>query len=151
MKIDLTEEQYIFLMRAVEAGSSAYGILADLAPQKYQEESEGIDDVRAHLFSFASDFGAEVVFDALPHECEEAMFDYDDDTFWFELETRLGQRDFERTMTGAEKKEMEENGALYPEKIHELYESWGKEFERNGIERLGIAEKPIEFKIPRRT
>ena len=54
-------------------------------------------------------------------------------------------------MTEAEKKEIEESDAAYPEKIHELYESWRTEFERNGIERLGIAEKGIGLKIPRRT
>ena len=47
MKIDITEQQYMSLMRAVEAGSSVYGILGDFVPETYGEESEGIDNVRA--------------------------------------------------------------------------------------------------------
>jgi hypothetical protein len=66
--------------------------------------------------------------------------EYNDVIFWDELETRLGKRDFERTITNAEKKEIAERGGWYSNRIEEIYRGWSTEIEKHGIERLGIVE-----------
>ncbi len=159
--IELTENQYECLLGAVEIGSSMYGILGDVDSKKYGKRSDEAEALRSYLLSLAPEYGAGeiverfeneiVVSDALSEKLEEALDDYDDEIFWFELETRLGNRDFERMMTEDEKKEMKASDGPYPERIRESYESWRKEFERHGIERLGIAEKAIGPDLLRRT
>lgn len=149
MKINLTKKQYETLIKAVEIGSSVYGILGDSIEGDYKKESDEIDNLQKYLLDFASDFGFDdmtekfegelIMSDDFSEKMQEAMDDYDDEIFWHELETRLGKRDFERTMTEAEKEEMEEDG-WYPKRIHDLYDKWSKEFEDNGVERLGIVE-----------
>lgn len=149
VKINLSKKQYETMIKAVEAGSSIYGILGDMVSDDYKKESNEIEDLQKYLLGFASDFGSSdmtekfkgelIMSDDFSEKMEEVMDDYDDEIFWHELETRLGKRDFERTMTKAEKKEMEED-RWYPKRIHELYDKWSKEFEDNGVERLEIVE-----------
>lgn len=150
MKINLTKKQYESLIKAVEAGSSVYGILGDMVSDDYKKESDEIEDLQEYLLGFASDFGFPhmtekfegelIMSDDFSEKLHEAIDDYNDETFWHELEIRLGKRDFERTITEAEKKEMKENGWWYPKRIQELYAKWSKEFEDNGVERLDIVE-----------
>lgn len=134
----------------MEAGSSVYGILGDMVSDDYKKESDEIEDLQEYLLGFASDFGFPdmtekfegelIMSDDFSEKLHEAIDDYNDETFWHELEIRLGKRDFGRTITEAEKKEMKENDWWYPKRIHELYDKWSKEFEDNGVERLGIVE-----------
>lgn len=147
MKINLTKKQYEHLIKAVEAGDSVYGILGDSVSDAYKKQSDEIENLRRYLLSFAAEFGRKdmteqfhgktIMNGELSEKLHEAIEDYDDETFWHELETRLGKRDFEKTMTEAEKNELAEK-QWYPERIHEIYESWSKEFEKNGVERLEI-------------
>lgn len=151
MKINLTKKQYECLVKAIDAGSSVYGILGDSVSEDYKQQSNEINDLQHYLLGFASEFGVEymterfrgeiIMSDDLSEKLREAMDDYDDETFWHELEVRLGKRDFERTITEAEKKEIKENGGWYPDRIHGIYDGWGAEFEKNGVERLGIIKK----------
>lgn len=66
---------------------------------------------------------------------------YDDDTFWDELEVRLGQRDFDRTMTPLDDQFLSENHGLLPDRIHAIYDQYAEEFEKYGIDRLEINKK----------
>jgi len=151
MKIDLTKKQYECLIKALEAADSVYGILGDSMPEDYKKQSDQIDDLRKYLLGFASEFSAEymiekfhgeiIMSDELSESLQEVMNDYDNETFWHELETRLGKRDFDRTITEAENKEMEENNGWYSNRIYGIYEAWSNEFEENGIERLGIIKE----------
>lgn len=150
MKVDLTKEQYECLIKAVEAGNSVYGILGDNVSDEYKKQSVQIEMLQKYLLGHASDFGMEhmvdtymgelILSDGFSKELGEAMDDYDDETFWNELEALLGQRDFDRTTTAKEQEEIKKNGGWYPDRIHKLYEKWNKEFEKNGIERLEIVE-----------
>ena len=148
MEINFTKEQYEYLIKAIEAGSSVYGILGDSVSEDYKRQSNAIEELRKYLLSHAHELDANfmvekykgevIMSDAFSEKLQEVIDDYDDETFWSELETRLGKRDFEKTMTEAERKEMQKNNGWYPERIHEIYESWNREFEKNGVERLGI-------------
>ena len=67
------------------------------------------------------------------------MSDYDDDALWSEFITRLGRRDFFRTVTPDEDKEMEKRDWL-PDRAQEFFDKYEKEFEEYGVERLEIKE-----------
>ena len=150
MKIEITKEQYLTLIKAVNAGSCVYGILGDDVAEEYKEESNNIDKLREYFLKFAKDFGYEKITEKFKGKLimneefseilDEAIDDYDDNTFWHELETRLGKRDFERIMTKEEIFEIEKEGGWLPERIHEIYDGWRKEFEKHGIERLEIVK-----------
>lgn len=150
MKIDLTKKQYECLIKVIEAGSSVYSILGDSVSEEYKNQSNEIEDLREYFIGLASNFGMDditeefegelIMSDDFSEKLREAMDDYDNEIFWDELETRLGKRDFERTMTPEERKEIEENNGLYTDRIHKIYERWGKELEENGIEMLEISE-----------
>lgn len=148
MKINLTKKQYSTLIRALEAGNSVYGILGDNVSENYKKISNEINDLQGYLLSFAKDFGRKdltekfmgelMLNEKFSEKFHEVIDDYDNENFWHELEVRLGKRDFFKSMTKEEEREIEEKDGWLPERIHEIYEKWGKEFEKNGIERLEI-------------
>jgi len=70
---------------------------------------------------------------------EEITSEYDDDALWSELITRLGRRDFFRTITPDEDKEMKKRDWL-PDRAQEFFDKYNKEFEEHGVERLEIKE-----------
>ncbi len=147
MEIDLTKEQYQNLLDACAIADNVYGILGDTWPDTYKRQSERIEKVREYLLLHAEDFGCKdlaetfkgklIPSDAYSAVMDVIMEDYDDETFWHELETRLGKRDFENTMTDAEREEVEKKGWL-PDRIHGIYEKWVEEFVKYGVDRLVI-------------
>ena len=72
-------------------------------------------------------------------EIESMMNEYDEEAFWSELETRLGQRDFYATLDPAERKDLETEGDKWlPEEVHEYCEKYAQEFDTHGLDRLRI-------------
>jgi hypothetical protein len=148
MSINLTKKQYECLIKALEAANSVYGILGDSVSDEYKKQSNEIEELTDYFLSLARDFGMEhitqkykeklILDDVYAESLDEVIDDYNNEIFWDELQTRLGKRDFERTITEAEKKEIIKNHGWYPDRIRELYEVWSKELEDNGVENLGI-------------
>lgn len=143
MKIEFTKGQYEELMLLISLGSWVRGAVADIDGE-YNSKMDDLENYLAEqakengLDHLIEDFEGHVILgDSISEKIEEMMGDYDDDVFWDELETRLGKRDFYRTITDEEKKEIEKQEWL-PERIHEIYGKYQKEFEKNGIERLEI-------------
>ncbi|TSC57051.1 MAG: hypothetical protein G01um101418_83 [Parcubacteria group bacterium Gr01-1014_18] len=151
MHITLTEKQYRCLIKTMDAGSGIYETLGDEVSEEYEKQSAEIGELNDYLLTFAPAFGAGdmvedfmgsiIINDQLSEEWLEAEDEYENNVFWNELEMRLGQRDYERTITKADKKETAEHPGRYSNRIDEIYKAWGKEFKENGIERLGIIEK----------
>jgi hypothetical protein len=147
MKIDITKEQYKMLAKAVMIADDVYGILGDEVSEEYKKESNEFEEFRKYILGHAKDFGCEnlvekyrgeiIPSDDFSEEMDVVVDAYDDETFWHELETRLGKRDFERDMTKEERKQAEKDGC-YPNKIWDYYEKYQKEFEEHGTERLEI-------------
>lgn len=152
MTVELTKKQFMSLITAVEAGSAIYGILGDIVSDRYKKQSNNIEEVRNCLLAQAKKLGCKdiveefegitILDEELAEKFDRAIEDYDDETFWHELETRLGKRDFDRSVTVEEIQEMISSHGLYPERIHDLYDNWGKEFEKHGIDRLGVVTPP---------
>ena len=102
MEIQLTKEQYKMLVKAVMVGESVYGILGDSVSEEYKKESDEMEKLSDYILGLAKDFGyAELAeeyrghiipSDAFSEEMQLVTDDYDDETFWHELETRLRKR-----------------------------------------------------------
>ncbi|MBI5913111.1 hypothetical protein HY839_01575 [Candidatus Azambacteria bacterium] len=146
MKIEPTKEQYKELLLLVLLGSWVRGGVADMRG----EYSKEMDELEEYLLGEAKNFdlddlvehfeGHIVPSDKLSKEYEEIMEEYNDDEFWIQLSRRLGQRDFERTISEEEERHMKDNNGWFPERVHELYKEYDKEFEKHGIDRLEIKE-----------
>jgi hypothetical protein len=121
-------------------------IRGGLADNKGQDPSQ-YETLQNYLLEIAEDNGYNNLTEyfhghLLPNDelCkleEEIMAEYDDDAFWHELITLLGQRDFWRTVTPAEEKEIKKQNCL-PERVQDFYDKYEKEFEEHGIEKLEI-------------
>ena len=143
MEVKLTKEQFKEMLLAAMFYSWVRGGLADGKGEDFQKYEE----LENYLLEIAKDNGSGDLVekfqghpgptDELSELFENTMEEYDDDTFWHELVTRMGRRDFWKTVTPEEKKEIKKQEWL-PERVHEFYDKYEKEFEENGIDRLEI-------------
>lgn len=148
MKINISKKQYHQLIQACDLTSSILGLLGDMVSDEYKKMSDEHEEFEQYILQYAKEMGYEDKVDSYKDrlflvdggntEFDETLEDYDDYIFWSELETRLGKRDFFRTMTEAEKKEMDENNGWYPDRIHELYKKYGEEFQKHGLDRVEV-------------
>jgi len=108
MKIELTKEQYLNLLKMAHIANSVLGILGDVLPEpEYKEKSNEAESLEDYFLSYARDFGCDnlvedfhgktLMKDEIYEKIQEIMDEYDDYIFWNELEVRMGKRDFERT------------------------------------------------------
>ena len=133
-------------MLLVLLGSWVRGDVADMRG----EYSKEMDELEEYLLCEAKNFnlgdlaeqfeGHTAPSDELSEKYEEIIEEYNDDEFWTQLSRRLGQRDFARTINKEEGQHMKDNDGWFPERIHEIYEKYDKEFEKHGIDRLEIKE-----------
>ncbi|MGB8816016.1 MAG: hypothetical protein WCC74_02155 [Minisyncoccia bacterium] len=146
MKIEVSKEQLKEMILSAMFYSWVRGGLADQKGEDFNQ----YEKLENFLLKIADENGfsdlAEkfhntlVPTDELSELLENTMEEHDEDVFWHELTTALGKRDFYRTVTKEEKKEMEEKNWL-PDRIHTIYKKYEEEFEKHGIDRLDIKEK----------
>ena len=147
--LNLTKKQFKELLLDVMVGTYVRGGVADALEQDWQKFEKITDYLveQAKVAGFSdlvqNFMGHNRPCDELCDAEEEIMEIYNDDEFWHEIATRLGQRDFERQKTKEDEKYMQENNGQYPEKIHEIYDKYEKEFETYGLERLEIVKNNI--------
>ena len=145
MQIDLSKEQFKEMILAAMLYSFIRGGLADDKGEDFKKYEE----LENYLLKIAEENGFNdlvekfhghlIPSDELSELEEEIMSEYDEDAFWHELMTRLGRRDFFRTVTPDEDKEMEKRDWL-PDRAQEFFDKYEKEFEEYGVERLEIKE-----------
>ena len=146
--IELTNEQYLSLMKVVYLGNwmaNAHRI------DDMKKEYEAIED---YVFSFAAKFGQAqyVVHEpkdgdkyypnrAFEEETDvhELHDEYDEETVWDELAQWLGERDFFECYSDAEIKAMSRDEHFI--KMSECIIVYNKEFEKHGMERIRIEKK----------
>ena len=152
MKIELSKEQFMNLLEMSHIANSVLGILGDALPEtNYKKKSDEMDNLEEYFLGYAKDFGCGslvedfhgkiLMKEEIYERMREIMDEYDDYIFWNELEVRMGKRDFERSITADDKRYIKENKGWFPERIHEIYEKYRREFENYGIDRLEIKEK----------
>lgn len=146
MKINITKKQYEVLAKMVYIGDWVVNAIRTGSPEdpnlvEYEEIYDYIISL-APQFGLPKDFELDLEFTDDPHgvtEVHKLIDEYEDDTFWEELPSRLGDRDFHRKYS---KKEIEDMGD--EERFLKLMEcciKWENEFEKEGIERLVIVNK----------
>jgi hypothetical protein len=146
MKINLTKKQYESLAKAVYLGdwvanAIRTGLPEDPSMKEYAEIYDYILSL-APQFDLPKDFELDLEFTDDPKgvtEVHKLIDEYEDDTFWEELPSRLGERDFYRKYSKKEVGDMNDEERFT--KLMELCIEWENEFEKEGIERLGIVKK----------
>lgn len=145
MKNEFTEAELREILLSAEAGfrvreAVAEAMGADMKPILAAREAllrlaeeRGVDDW------IAKKGGESVPTDAFDDLVEGILREYDEDTFWLELEGRLGERDFDLYASDAEFAEAEKTGK-YPERVVWYYRKYRKEFDEHGIDRIVIDE-----------
>jgi len=142
MNIEITKEQLKEMILAAMFYSWIRGGLADSKGEDFSEyeklEKYLLQVAKENKFDLAEEFKSYLVpTDQLCQLQEKIMEEHDEDTFWHELVTALGKRDFYKTITDTDKQFIEKED-MFPERIHQLYEKYEEEFDKFGIDRLEI-------------
>lgn len=143
MQINLTKEQFKEMLLAAMLYSWICGSLAEGRGEdfsKYEKLTDYLLKIAndEEMFDLVENFEGNLVpSDELAEEEGEIMDKFGEDEFWERLVRYLGKRDFYRDMTKEEKREAKKNNWL-PERVHEFYERYNKEFEEYGVERLEV-------------
>lgn len=147
MKINLTKKQYRDLLLSVVIGTYIRGAVDEQEGKDFSK----VEEVEKYLFSLAKEFDSEDLVEEfhdrlIPSQTmieeyhDHYIEEYDEDHFWHELTTRLGQRDFETHATDEERKKVEENDGWLFDVIDKYYQRYDDEFEKRGIERLVLLD-----------
>lgn len=152
MKVNLTKNQYETLMKLAYLGNWMANANRDgSSSDPHIDEYEKMED---YVFSFAKEFGLDEFVDheekdgdkyypTRKFEEETDVYklreEYDEETFWEELCTRLGERDFFNKYTKEEIEKMTREERFT--KMMECQIAWEEEFEEYGIERLMVDKK----------
>lgn len=144
MKLDLTKVQYKELIRLVMLGTEVKMTALEAMGQPHEDA----DALETYLLEHVEDFELDELVrkvgdetlpsEKLVHEIDHLMHHYDDDSFWFALETELGQRDFYESLSFNERRALKESDGQLPEEVTEFYEKYATEFERHGTDRLRL-------------
>ena len=151
MDIKLTKEQYRDLIHLSVIGNCVLGILGD-SFKGYKKQSVRCEELEDYLVGYAKDFDSEDLkgdYNGKPtikgefweYIHEEFIDLYEVDSFRNMLVTELGKRDFKKTMTKEEKKYIDEHNGWLPDRIHDIYKSYEKEFDKNGVENMVFIKK----------
>jgi len=150
MAITLSREQYRELL--INAATGAY-IREAVAEERNNPDFRRCWDVVNHLLEFAKEFRSEdmtmqvdgklILSDHVVMEVHGAIEEFLEDELWALLVEELAFRDLERTLTPAERLEIETEG-IVPDRADLFYEKYSKEFETHGLERLEIVESPAD-------
>ncbi len=143
MKINLTKTQYETLAKTVYLGNwLATSWITHRSDSPVTKEYDGISDYiysLAPLFGFSNNLEYDLEFTDEGEDDPETrrlIDEYDDETFWQELPDRLGERDFYKKYSAEDRKKM--NKEEHFTKLMSCTIPWEKEFEKRGVERLGI-------------
>ncbi len=145
---DLNSREFTEILLTFMVGNTVRAFIAEAR----EEDEKQIEEQLNYIINLTEELGHNDLIEefegvklptsALCLEEEKIREEYDDQEFWENLEVRLGQRDFYKSLTTSERKKVNKNLWL-PEKVHSYYEKYRKEFEKNGIERLRIIDKEI--------
>lgn len=145
MKIEFNKEQFESLMNLVYLGNWIANA------NRTDDRIEKYENIESYIFSFAKDFGLEKYIDdedakdgkffptrffEEETDVDELRDEYDDETFWFELSDRLGERDFFEKYSKEDREKMTRDERFL--KMQECIIKWEDELEDNGIDRLEI-------------
>lgn len=146
MNINLTKKQYKLLIDLVYAGNWIVN-----STKNAKELNKEYEDMVQYIYSFYKDFGLENVVeydskyeryfetrDYDESEISDYIEEYDDYTFWQNLESMLAKRDAVKESGG---KVTENNYEDILKRTFELEEKYENEFVENGLENVDVSFK----------
>lgn len=148
MKIELTKNQYRDLLLSVIIGE----YIREAVDEQNGKDIRNTHDMENYLMSLAKDFDSEDMVENFEGEFlvpsdkvikeyhDHYIEEFEEESFWHNLITRLGQRDFDKNATKAELEKVKKNEGWLTDVIDTYYEKYENEFEKNGVGRLGIDE-----------
>ena len=151
-EIKLTKDQYLSLAKTVYLGNWMANAQRTGSPD--DPHMKEYNDIADYVYSLAKDFGfpddfeAGLEFSDGEEEVPEAARlheEYDEQNFWEELPNMLGERDFFRKYSEAEREKMTEKEHFT--KMMDCIITWEEECEKHGIERLEIMKQAKDFGI----
>jgi hypothetical protein len=147
MKIEFTKEQYKALIKLVMLGTNVESSVLEARGEDYEK----VYDLEDYLLARAEKFELDTLIEKeaaeifpskkLEADVDRTMREYDDDTFWFKLETELGQRDLYETLSFKDMRAIKEGERPMPDAVNEFYEKYADEFDRHRIDRLRIVPR----------
>ena len=147
MKIDLTRKEYRDLLDILYVANwvfSAHRVEKDLRIERFNQlEQKFLTLSKQMKFENLVEYDADLDAYFPTREYEETsaahtfIDEYDNDTFWDELASRLAERDLLKQMGGPEKMVNLPKEEML-EKLFQLEEFYGDEFTRNGLENLQL-------------
>lgn len=149
--IELNNEQFENLLKAVGILSHMYGIMGDMVDEKYKKKSEELEKLERFLCSKTKDFGLDNVVEryggheVINMESEwhqdfmEDLEEYEEYCLFDNLSNKLGWRDFKNKFSQEEIEEMRKrNGGYFGVDIYDFEEKYYDEFNEHGFDRLII-------------
>lgn len=134
------------------------GYIREAVDELNDKNFSEIRNMEDYLLSLANDFdsgdmvekledGLVIPSDDIIKKYHDYYIDeYEEDSFWHNLITNLGKRDFERGATKRERDVVEKNDGWLTDVIDKYYKKYEKEFDQHGIERLEINRIDDELK-----
>lgn len=152
MNIELTNEQFRELLIDVAIGVYIRESACGEECEKEGEHACGnVREIEDLLLTFADKFGASDMVEKIEDELalseeaetivEDIIEDYSDSDFWERLIILMGQRDFLKTVTEDELKQIEASSGNLPDRIQDYCEKYAEEFADHGISRLQVVEE----------
>lgn len=142
--MQLSQEQYQTLLRAIQVASSMYGVMGDMVDEKYKQHSDALDELEGVVLYQAESYGlghmTEFFNDKVILKEEyfskylDDVLEYDEYVFWDLLARRLAERDVHRNYTAEELKNMDD--AEWIELVSTAEETYLDEFEQDGLDNL---------------
>jgi hypothetical protein len=145
MKINFTKKEYKTLLELIYIGDwivNSNNTEKDITKEKY-------DEITQKIYSYAKDFGCEnlVKYEANydkyyetrefeDSETHEYIEEYENNSFWESLISRLAERDLMQEISPADLGNIDHEDRIT--KMHDKEQKWSLEFEKNGIKNLKI-------------
>ena len=149
MKIDLTQKEYRDLLDVLYVAHwvfSAYKVEEDPRIERFDQlEQKFLALSKQMKFENLVEYDEDLDTYFPTREYEETsaahvfINEYDNDTFWDELASRLAERDLLKQMGGPEKMVNLPKEEML-EKLFQLEEFYGDEFVRNGLKNLQLSD-----------
>lgn len=145
MQIEFSKEQYKTLLKLVYLGNWMANA------HRTEDFEEDMEKLEHYIFSFAKDFGFEKYVDSenvgdgefyptRKFEEKSGVYDlhedYDEENFWEEIISRLGERDCIRKYGAENIKKM--SRMEWFEKLSDCEQEWADEMEKYGVNRLEV-------------
>ena len=143
IKIELTPQQFHDLLLFVSLGTFMKEGVDEITGEDYNKTRRILNSLyrlayKHELDNLVEKFKNYFLPTTSLEQEEEAIIDtFIEDSFWENLVTYLGRRDFFRFLSNEERINLAKTQWL-PDNIRQFYQKWEEEFANHGLNRLGI-------------